>query len=188
MSDTGDRTRYWPAIEKKYGRPMEHWFALLKPLEGRKYDEQMAALQGGHGFSRAHANAVVMYCRGSATSRRHDTIDDYLAGADPEVAATVRAVIDSIRASYPDLDLVIAWNHPMLKRGDDYVFGVSAARAHVLLGPWDAGVLADLAPRLHGYTVNKKTVRVPPGWAVDHALLRDMVAGADPTRTSSSGP
>ncbi len=174
MGDSGDRTRYWPAIEKKHAEPMEHWFALLQPLEGRKYDEQMAVLQGEHGFSRAHANAVVMYFRGSTTSRRHATLEDYLAGAAPDVAATVRAVIDSIRASYPDLELVIAWNHPMLKRGDDYVFGVSAAKAHVLLGPWNADVLVDLAPRLQGYVVNKKTVRVPAGWDVDHALLRDM--------------
>lgn len=182
MSDTGDRTRYWPAIEKKHGEPMEHWFALLQPLDGRKYDDQMALLQGEHGFSRTHANAVVMYFRGSTTSRRHDTLDGYLAGAAPDVAVTVRAVIDSIRASYPDLDLVIAWNHPMLKRGDDYVFGVSAARTHVLLGPWNADVLADLAPRLQGYTVNKKTVRVPAGWDVDPALLRDMVAGCLPPK------
>ncbi len=177
MSDTGARSRYWPTIEKKHGEPMEHWFSLLQPLEARTYDEQMAVLQGEHGFSRAHANAVVMHCRGSTTSRRHDTLDGYLAEPASDVAFTVRAVIDSIQSSYPDLDLVIAWNHPMLKLGDDYVFGVSAARKHVLLGPWNADVLADLASRLQGYTVNKKTVRVPAGWDVDHALLRDMVSG-----------
>lgn len=177
MGDSGDRTRYWPAIETKHGEPMEHWFAVVGSVDGGKYADQMAALQGEYGFSRAHANAVVMYCRGSAASRRYDTLDDYLAGAEPAVAATVREVIASIRGSYPDLSLVMAWNHPMLKLGDDYVFGVSAAKAHVLLGPWNAGVLADLAPRLQGYTVNKKTVRVPAGWHVDHALLRDMVGG-----------
>jgi uncharacterized protein len=159
---------------------MDHWFAVVRSVDSGKYDEQMAALQGEHGFSRTHANAVVMYVRGSTTSRRHDTLDDYLAAAAPDVASTVRAVLGSIRGSYPELDLVIAWNHPILTRGDDYVFGVSAARAHVLLGPWNADVLADLAPRLQGYVVNKKTVRVPAGWDVDDDLLRDMVAGCLP--------
>jgi hypothetical protein len=42
-------------------------------MKGRTYDEQMALLQGDHGFSRAHANAVVMYTRGSTTSRRFST-------------------------------------------------------------------------------------------------------------------
>ena len=180
MSDSGDRTRYWPAIEKKHGQPIDHWLTVVKGLEGRPYPEQMAVLQGEHGFSRAHANAVVMYARGSTTSRRHDDLDGYLEGADPAVAATVREVIASIRGSFPDLQQVMAWNHPMLKSGDQYVFGVSAAKAHVLLGPWDAGVLADLGPRLQGYVVNKKSVRVPAGWAVDHDLLRDMVGGCLP--------
>ncbi len=180
MSDSGDRTRYWPTIEKKHGRPIEHWLTVVKGLEGRPYPEQMAVLQGEHGFSRAHANAVVMFARGSTTSRRHGDLEGYLAGADPEVAATVRAVIDSLRTSYPELEVAIAWNHPMLKSGDQYVFGLSAAKAHVLLGPWDASVLVDLAPRLQGYEVNKKTVRVPPGWAVDHDLLRDMVGACLP--------
>lgn len=178
MGDAGDRTRFWPAIEKKHDQPMEHWFAVMAAMKGRTYDEQMAFLQEQHGFSRAHANALVMYTRGSGSSRRFDGLDAYLDGlADPAVRATVRAVLDAIRASFPDLEVVISWNQPMLKLGDAYVFGVSAATKHVSLAPWSDEVLNAFRPRLEadGYTVNKKTFRVPADWPVDADLLRDMV-------------
>lgn len=163
-TDSGDRTKYWPAIEKKYGHDMAHWFEAMKAVEGQGYVDQMAFLQEQHGFTRAHANALVMYTRGSASSKRFEGVDGYLDGvADPAVRATVRAVLESIEASYPELGVVISWNQPMFKAGDAYVFAVSGQKAHVLLAPWSAAVLAAFRPRLEeaGFTVNKKTFRVP---------------------------
>lgn len=173
---SGDRSAYWPAIERRYGQPMDHWFSLLKAVEGRPYPEQMALLQDGHGFSRTHANAVVQFCRGSTSTRRFETLADYLAGADPIMRATVEQIFADIRARHPDLDLVIAWNQPMLKAGDDYVFGVGTAKSHILLGPWGDNIIERCAPLLAGYAVNKKTVRVPADWKVDGDLLEAMVA------------
>lgn len=155
---------------------MDHWFALMATFQGRTYEEQMALLQEQHGFSRAHANAVVMYCRGSTTSRRYGTLDEYLTGADPVGAATMRAIFDAIRDRHPDLELVMAWNQPMLKSGDAYVFGAALQKRHILIAPFRPAVIAEMAPRLAGFTVNKKTVRVPIDWDVDAALLQDMVA------------
>ena len=103
-TDSGDRTKYWPAIEKKYGHDMAHWFEAMKAVEGQGYVDQMAFLQEQHGFTRAHANALVMYTRGSASSKRFEGVDGYLDGvADPAVRATVRAVLESIepRSKHP---------------------------------------------------------------------------------------
>jgi len=74
--------------------------------------------------------------------------------------------------------VVISWNQPMLKAGDAYVFAASGQKAHVLLAPWSSAVLDAFRPRLEadGYTVNKKTFRVPAAWQVDDDLLRHMVA------------
>lgn len=176
---TGDRTKYWPAIERKYGHDMAYWFDVMTAVEGAGYTEQMAFLQEQHGFTRAHANALVMYTRGSTSAKRFDGLDGYLDSlANPDVRATVGAVLESITRSFPDLQVVISWNQPMLKAGDSYVFGASGQTAHVLLAPWSAAVLDAFRPRLEdeGYTVNKKTFRVPGAWQVDHDLLRHMVA------------
>jgi uncharacterized protein YdhG (YjbR/CyaY superfamily) len=172
---SGDRAAFFPAIEKKHGQPMAHWFDLMAERAGQSYKEQFAYLTEEHGFSRAHANALVMYCRGSTSSKRFDTLDDYLATVDPAAAGTLRAIFAAITDAHPELYSVIAWNQPMLRRDDDYVFGASALSKHILLGPWGDGALDAARPLLDGYKVNKKTVQVPMDWEVDRAILLAMV-------------
>lgn len=169
------REAQFPAIEKKYGQPMSHWHRLMTTVAGRKYDEQMGFLMAEHGFTRAHANALVMYSRGSTTTRKFADPEAYFASLPAVPARTMRAIFTSLQTDFPDLDLVIAWNQPMLKVGKKYVFGASAATNHILLAPWDASLLTALAPRLADYEVNKKTIRVPVDWTVDKKLLRDLV-------------
>ena len=176
MATNPDRTSYFPAIEKKYGQPMSYWFDQMEQVADRKYPEQIAFLKENHGFSQAHANALVMYCRGSASSRRFETLDDYLAPFDDAKRETVRAILKAITTKYRRMETVIAWNQPMLKLDGDYVFGVSVLTNHLLIAPWGNGIIDAFRPRLTGYKVNKKTIQVPIGWKPDAALLRDMVA------------
>ena len=148
----------------------------MAEIKDQKYPEQMAYLQENHGFSRAHANALVLYSRGNTTSRRFNTVDEYLAGEDATAAKTVRAILKTITKAYPKAEVVIAWNKPMVKYDGRYVFGVTALKGHILIAPFDAEILQSLRPRLEGYVVNKKTVRVPLDWKVDKDLILDMVA------------
>lgn len=171
-----DRASHFPAIEKKHGRPVAHWLGVLKALGAKKYAEQVAHLREEHGFSQTHANALVLYSRGSTSSRRFASFDEYLASHDATKQNTMRAIFGAIQRAHPKLELVIAWNQPMLKHGDAYVFGASVQKQHILIAPFDASVLDQLRPRLADYEVNKKTVRVPVDWKVDAKLLRDMIA------------
>jgi uncharacterized protein YdhG (YjbR/CyaY superfamily) len=171
-----DRASYFPAIEKKHGQPMAYWFEQMDEVADRTYPEQVAFLKENHGFSQAHANALVMYCRGSKSARRYDTLDDYLGPFDEIKRATVRAILDAVTAQHPELETVIAWNQPMLRLHGQYVFGVSVLTGHLLIAPWGADALERLRPRLAGYKVNKKTIQVPVDWVPDEALLRDLVA------------
>lgn len=176
MPTTTDRSAYFPAIEQKYGQSMAYWFEVMTEIADRSYAEQVAYLRENHGFSQAHANALVMYHRGSRRARRFDTLDDYLAPFDETRRRTVHAILDAITTQYPDMETVISWNQPMLRLHGQYVFGVSVLKAHILIAPWGDGVLERFRPRLDGYTVNKKTVRVPVDWTPDVSLLRDMAA------------
>jgi hypothetical protein len=54
---------YFPSIEKKYGQPMDHWFAQLETVADAKHMEQVAFLKETHGMGHGHANAVVAYFR-----------------------------------------------------------------------------------------------------------------------------
>jgi hypothetical protein len=54
---------YFPSIEKTYGQPMEHWFALVRsaPVEGHM--KVVAWLKSEHGLGHGHANAIVSHVR-----------------------------------------------------------------------------------------------------------------------------
>jgi len=52
---------YFPSIEKKYGRPIAEWQALVRQLCPAKHMELVAMLKDEHGMGHGHANAVVAY-------------------------------------------------------------------------------------------------------------------------------
>lgn len=178
MAHNPDRASYFPAIEAKYGQPMSFWFEVMKEISDRKFDDQIAFLRENHGFSRAHANALVLYSRGSTSARKFDTYEQYLDTLDDVKRSTMVQIFSTLTDAFPDLDLVIAWNQPMLKHGRTYVFGASASKNHLTIAPWDTEVLEEYRPRLTDYVVNKKTIRVPSNWDVDEDLLRGMIGAS----------
>jgi len=174
----GDREKFFPAIEKKYGEKMAYWFAAMKKLEGKKYPEQIAFLRENYGFSQAHANAVVMYSRGSKSSTRHESPAEYFKSIDPKQAKKVREIFKVIKDKFPELELVIAWNQPMLKYGKEYVFGISVSKNHISIAPW-GDILKAFAPKFEkfeGVRATKKTIAVPNDWEIDKKLLLAMIA------------
>ena len=162
-------------IEKKYGEKMSYWFARMKEVDGAKYPEQIAFLKENYGFSQAHANALVMYTRGSTSARKFATFSDFLANEDATKVKTIKKIFKTIQAENPECELVIAWNQPMLRYEGQYIFGLSTATNHILLAPWSKDVMADFADQLEGYDVKKKTIGVPVNWKVDGALLNGLV-------------
>ncbi len=170
----GDREKYFPLIEKKYGEKMAYWFKVMKEVEGEKYPVQIAHLKENYGFSQAHANALVMYSRGSTSSKRFETPAEFFKTVSPQQAKTMKAIFKAITTKYPQLELVVAWNQPMLKFEKHYIFGCSAATNHILIAPWDQGVLKKYTPKFKDYKVNKKTIALPNDWEVDVKLLQAM--------------
>ena len=169
------RESQFPAIEKKYGQPMSYWFSVMSDLADEKYPAQIAFLRENHGFSQAHANALVMYSRGSKTTKRFATPAQYYKTLDAKQAKTARAIFKVIQDKYPELEFVIAWNQPMLRLGTKYIFGVSAAKNHILISPWSADLITKFAPKMEDLDVKKKTIGVPNDWEIDSKLLLALV-------------
>lgn len=169
------REAHFPAIEKRYGEKMAYWFKVMDTLKGKKYPEQVAHLKESYGFSQAHANALVMYSRGSTSSQRFEKPSDYFKTLTPRQRKTMKAIFTAITDKYPQLELVIAWNKPMVKLGTTYIFGASAATNHILLAPWNQDVFKTFTPILTKYTVNKKTFAVPNDWDIDTALILGII-------------
>ena len=169
------RQAHFPSIEKKYGHTMSYWFSVMKDLEAAKYPEQIAYLRENHGFSQAHANALVMYSRGSLTTRRFETPTQFYQSIGKDQAKTMRTIFKVITTKYPKAELVIAWNQPMMKIDGHYVFGASASSKHISISPWSADVIAAFAHKMEDLVVKKKTIGVPNDWDVDTKLILAMV-------------
>ncbi|MFM8915750.1 MAG: DUF4287 domain-containing protein [Candidatus Limnocylindrus sp.] len=161
-------------MEKRYGEPMKHWFAVMKTVAGKRYAEQIAHLRENYGFSQAHANALVLFSRGSLSSQRHATPTDYFKSIDAQQARTMKGMFKVLRAAHPELKLVIAWNQPILCTEKDYVFGASASSKYLLINPFSKAVIETFTPRLKGYRVLKHTVTIPNDWEIDEKLLVAM--------------
>jgi len=52
---------YFPSIEKKYGKPIEHWMQVLKKAGPLKYMELVNLLKSEHQLGHGHANALVAW-------------------------------------------------------------------------------------------------------------------------------
>ena len=56
---------YFPSIEKKYGRPIEEWQAIVRSTPGygagAKHLQLVAMLKDEHQLGHGHANAIVAY-------------------------------------------------------------------------------------------------------------------------------
>ncbi|WP_426338271.1 DUF4287 domain-containing protein [Pseudoduganella sp. S-14] len=57
----GSPSSYFPSIEAKYGKPVEHWLQLLKGIKDKKHMDMVAALKADHGMGHGHANALVAH-------------------------------------------------------------------------------------------------------------------------------
>jgi uncharacterized protein YdhG (YjbR/CyaY superfamily) len=171
----GDRTRFFPLIEKKHGGKISEWIERVKNLGDAKYPEQIAFLKEEHGFSQAHANALVMYVRGSTSSTRHDSPAEYFKSLDPQAAKTMKAIFGVIQKKFPQLELVLAWNQPMLRIGKQTVFGMSASKNHLAVNPFSKDVLDDHSAKLSKFVVNKHTFQVPIDWTPNASLLHSLV-------------
>lgn len=175
-TSSGDRAAFFPAIEKKHGKPINHWLTLVKKQKNAKYPELISLLRETHGFSQAHANAVVLYARGSTSSKKFDDVDGYFASIPETHARAAQAILAAVRKKYPRLKVVLAWNQPMLRTPEgQYVFGLSASKNHLTLNPFSQDVLAAHSDRLSSFVVNKSTFQVPVDWKINTALLQSLV-------------
>jgi hypothetical protein len=69
-------TAYFPAIEKRYGRPVSHWQALLSAHRAQHPDarfmQQVAWLKAEHGMGHGHATALVAATPQDVRTGTHD--------------------------------------------------------------------------------------------------------------------
>ena len=174
-ADSGDRSKFFPAIEKKHGKPVAFFLKELSALDDNKYPAQISLLREKYEFSQTHANAVVMYLRGSTSSKRFSDTDQYFQKLGAEKEAVARQIFAVMMKKYPKLELCMAWNKPTLRLGDQYVIGLESAKNHFTVLPFGSTALIECADKLADYEVLKKTFKVPADWKPNATLLNAIV-------------
>lgn len=70
MTDTPKGpARYFPSIEKKYGRPIAEWKDLIVSSPLTRHMELVNWLKAEHGLGHGHANALVAHTLAEAGGR-----------------------------------------------------------------------------------------------------------------------
>lgn len=87
----------------------------------------------------------------------------------------MKKIFKAITTKYPELELVIAWNQPMVKLDKHYIFGALTSTKHVLIAPWDQKVLKEFAPKFKDSNALKKTIQLPNDWEVDEKLIQAII-------------
>ena len=54
---------YFPSIEAKYGKPIDHWLGLLAEVRDLPHMQMVNVLKEQHAMGHGHANALVAYFR-----------------------------------------------------------------------------------------------------------------------------
>ncbi|WP_369218007.1 DUF4287 domain-containing protein [Streptomyces flavofungini] len=65
---------YFPSIEKKYGRPVGDWKALIRESPLSRHMELVAWLKAEHGLGHGHANALVAHTLAEGDSNNHSGV------------------------------------------------------------------------------------------------------------------
>ncbi|MES2845924.1 MAG: DUF4287 domain-containing protein [Pseudomonadota bacterium] len=52
---------YFPSIEQKYGKPMQHWFDQIAQMLNDPHMKIVGYLKDTHGMGHGHANAIVAH-------------------------------------------------------------------------------------------------------------------------------
>lgn len=154
---------------------MSYWFDVMAEIADQKYPQQISYLKENYGFSQTHANALVLYAKGSTTSKRFATFADYLAPLTDEQKAGLNAITTTILNAFPKAEVVMAWNQPQIQIDGHYIVGYSASKNHITIGPWLDKFIERYKPRLEGYKHGTKTFQVPLDWKPDTKLLKDIV-------------
>lgn len=103
------------------------------------------------------------------------TIEAYLKPLPLQQQQTLKAILDGIKAAFPELELRLAWNVPHFCLGKDYVVGISAARSHLSFSPWSKTVVAAHRSQLKGLSFTDNLIRLPVDWELNHPLLLSLV-------------
>lgn len=104
------------------------------------------------------------------------TIDDYLAGLDPEDREVIGGVYDVVRAALPDVEQGTSYGMPALLHGGKALISVMRTKKHIGIYPFSGNVPAVVAGSVEELDFDKGTIRFQPDRPLPDDTIRAIVA------------
>jgi uncharacterized protein YdhG (YjbR/CyaY superfamily) len=108
-------------------------------------------------------------------SRKHKTIDDYLAGVSGERRTALEKLRRTIRSIVPEAVECISYRIPAFRLDGRVIAGFCARAEGCSYFPFSGSTLATLADELEGYERTKSSLHFPADEPLPTALVRKLL-------------
>lgn len=106
---------------------------------------------------------------------KFDSLDAFYGSLDEKPRDAITRFVQHIATSNPELELVLAWNQPMFKKGRHYVVGFMPTAKHINLLTLTNDAVTHFAGELRGYRCGTRSISLPFDWNIDDDLLSRIV-------------
>lgn len=103
------------------------------------------------------------------------TIDDYLAGLEPDDRVAIERIYAIARELAPDAEQGTGYGMPALVYNGKGLLAVMRTKKHFGVYPFGSDAVAAAAPLLDGYDLDKGTIRFQLGKPLPDAAIRAFV-------------
>lgn len=106
-----------------------------------------------------------------------DTLQEYLETvSNKDHRESMQHLIEWVSATFPDLNLEIKWNQPMMTHNGTFIIGFSAAAKYVSIAP-ETAILHEFLDRITetGYGHTKMKFQIKWNQQIDYDLLSDII-------------
>jgi uncharacterized protein YdhG (YjbR/CyaY superfamily) len=111
--------------------------------------------------------------RGRSSTRKLETIDDYLAGVDDDKRAPLERLRKTIKAIVPRAEECISYQMPAFRLDGRVLVWFGAGANHCAFYP--GGLVSDFEQELGDYEISKGTIRFQPDHPLPAALVRKLI-------------
>jgi uncharacterized protein YdhG (YjbR/CyaY superfamily) len=111
--------------------------------------------------------------RGRSSTRKLETIDDYLAGVDDDKRAALERLRKTIKAIIPRAEECISYQMPAFRLDGRVLVWFGAGANHCAFYP--GGLVTDFEQELGDYEISKGTIRFQPDHPLPAALVRKLI-------------
>jgi uncharacterized protein YdhG (YjbR/CyaY superfamily) len=111
--------------------------------------------------------------RGRSSTRKLETIDDYLAGVDDDKRAALERLRKTIKAIIPRAEECISYQMPAFRLDGRVLVWFGAGAKHCAFYP--GGLVTDFEQELGDYEISKGTIRFQPDRPLPAALVRKLI-------------